>query len=248
MTLAIDEVTVLSVEDNPNSVLEVVSYLKRHGADVLEVVDVDRAEDVVSARRVDAILLDVRVPGRREDEQHGGLAFIKRLKRGSLGDLNRDVPFLVLTSFIYDSQLTELSSVAGFAGPVFSKAQVSPTEVTSALGIFDPGQDGPRPYFVDALLTVNAPPTRGQVTLHADSWPVDEEVNIPEGEFPPEVQQEFDYDEYPLYIWARVNIDAETAAELMPTNFRLSLAREEDLQRFDVGEAPLQGGATHDRG
>ena len=90
MTLAIDEVTVLSVEDNPNSVLEVVSYLKRHGADVLEVVDVDRAEDVVSARRVDALLLDVRVPGRREDEQHGGLAFIKRLKRGSLGDLNRD--------------------------------------------------------------------------------------------------------------------------------------------------------------
>lgn len=235
MTLVpVADAVLLSVEDNPLSVIEVTEHYRRRGAEVVEAPDMRRAEECIGEVRVDGILLDLRFPTGSRDSLRGGIEFIRNLKAGNFGRLNQDAPFIVLTSFVHEVHLDEFTQLQGFSGPVFAKATATPREISFALGIQEPPPAPDGPYFVDALITIESPPKGGQVILGVDSWPGGEQVVIPEGELPPEVREEFMYGDFPVYVWARVDIDAESPDELMPTDFRLSIAPETELSVFDA--------------
>jgi CheY-like chemotaxis protein len=224
---------VLSVEDNPDSTMEVVEHLRMQGATVIQSESADAAERVIRVRNVDYILLDLRVPRTGRDPLRGGVTFIKDLKSGRLGPLNRDTPFLVLTSFIHEVSLDEVREVPDFIAPVFAKAAVMPEEIESSLDLdVDPERSASQ-YFLDSLLQIDSAPTDGTVHFSAPAWPGEGRAAVPVDELPDEIREELGYNVFPVYVWARINVDAATTLELMPSEFRICLIDEGHDEAFD---------------
>lgn len=81
-------VPLIYVADDDAATLELVeAYLARDGLEVVSFPAADRLMAAVPARRPDAILLDVRIPGQ------SGLDALKALKESE----NADIPVLMLT-------------------------------------------------------------------------------------------------------------------------------------------------------
>ncbi|HEX6722657.1 MAG TPA: ATP-binding protein, partial [Burkholderiaceae bacterium] len=109
---------VLVIEDDPSDQAQLTRILHSAGYQVEVAATAERALQMASARRYDAITLDLLLPDR------SGLEVLNALRSGGP---NRDVPVVVITV------VTETSALAGFAVNDVLTKPIRPHEVRSAL-------------------------------------------------------------------------------------------------------------------
>ena len=95
--------TVLIVDDDQGVIDTFARMLRLEGFDVLTALDADAGWSTMAAIRVDAILLDLRMP------LVDGLGFLRRLRAQEYG---HDIPVAVLTGdYFIDESLSRASNV-----------------------------------------------------------------------------------------------------------------------------------------
>ncbi|HEX6721230.1 MAG TPA: response regulator, partial [Burkholderiaceae bacterium] len=109
---------VLVIEDDPSDQAQLTRILHSAGYQVEVAATAERSLQMASARRYDAITLDLLLPDR------SGLEVLNALRGGGP---NRDVPVVVITV------VTETSALAGFAVNDVLTKPIRPHEVRSAL-------------------------------------------------------------------------------------------------------------------
>lgn len=215
---------VLSIEDYSNSVAEVVGALKAEGIKVREVESVQEAKTEVVSELFDFILCDARLPDQNGSlDFRAGPIFLECLRRGEFGELNRETPCLILTSYPLEVNARRID-ISHFGG-VVSKPTVTPTLIGMLLGIDLSGAPAQLPgeVLIDDLLVVNAPysPEDDAVRFSVPAWAGDVEVVVGLDELPPDVAFAYIEEERPLYVWAQVNVAAQDADSVAPRGFRL---------------------------
>jgi hypothetical protein len=73
----------------------------------------------------------------------------------------------------------------------------------------------------------------GNYQVVVGKWPNGETVPVHTDSLPAELQQELAYGVRPVFAWAKVNIEAENAAEVRPHHFRLEPQDHEREMEFD---------------
>lgn len=235
---------VLSVEDEDDTVVAIVGALEDAGVEVVPARDIAEARKIVAATAFDLMLIDARMPDGTELRHSGGLDFVRAVKRHEYGSLNSATLFMVVTSYLHEIDQTELVDVPGFLG-VVSKTSSTIEDIQDRLGIPLPRRPSPTEelhrgdsYEVEDLLVVTGfVDANGRIDTAVGAWPGDEPVPIVHDDLPEEVQQELQYGDRPVYVWAKVNVAAETADEVRPHAFRLWVADPAEGEAFDRGTA-----------
>ena len=129
--------SVLVVDDDPDIVAYLTSFLEDHGYEARAASDAGRALAVLGGFRPDAILVDVLMPGR------SGLDLLVTLRRDPA---LRGIPLVVVTGMdqlLEDDCQSYLASQAGVAGPdaVLGKP-VDGRALLSVLGLLCDGSRG----------------------------------------------------------------------------------------------------------
>jgi two-component system cell cycle response regulator DivK len=93
--------TILIVEDHPAHMKLAVLLLERAGFDVLQAADAETGLAMARERRPDAILMDVRLPGK------DGLTASRELKQD---ERTKGIPVVMISSFSTEVLATELSA------------------------------------------------------------------------------------------------------------------------------------------
>jgi CheY-like chemotaxis protein len=228
---------ILSVEDLPDTSAAVVGSLKDEGIPVIEVKTVQEATEQVARRSFKLILLDARVPDRDTLEVDAGIKFIQRLKSREFGEHNIRTPFLVLTSFVHEVDVDELSELPGFLG-VLSKTAVTTDVVRELIGLqvsLDTEPKGDEFIVEDLLVSERGDNGDGTVSFTVPAWPGDDEIIVPIKTLPEDIAVELGWGDLPFFLWGQVNIAAQEAGAVRPRRFRLYVGSDEGIRAFENG-------------
>jgi CheY-like chemotaxis protein len=228
---------VLSVEDDKDTTSAVIAELRSLSVAVVEVTDILEAERACRDHQFALILIDLRINRGDVFLEDGGVQFVRQLKAGVFGEHNVLTPFAMLTAFPLNVPRNELARLPGFVS-VFSKTapviadlaasarRMLPWFPTAALGRM-------HSHVVDDLLIIDGVRnSRGHYRAKVGAWHGGSLFLEPQ-QLPPEVEQELAYGVFPVYAWAKLNIDAATEAEVLPHDFRLVIPDQGAKVRFD---------------
>jgi len=233
MSDAVEGATLLGLEDEPDTTANIVGRLHDFGHRVARAHNLESAIARSKDDSLQGILLDQRFSTATEFNGRAGLEFIRALKGGLYGEMNRDVPFVVLTSYPHEVPVAEYLKIPGFRGPILSKLSVGAIDVCAALGLLVPGDAEADEFWVDDLLEVHAPANAaGRYYFHVPAWSYGEGVEVSAAVLPEDVRVELEWGEFPAYVWAQVNIDAEDARGVSPREFRISVVSDDNLANF----------------
>lgn len=236
MTEAFGGADLLGLEDEPDTTANVVGRLHEFGHRVLSAHNLESAIVRSKGGRFQGIMLDQRFSTHSAFDGRAGLEFIRALKSGLFGEMNRDVPFVVLTSYPHEVPVAEYLNIQGFCGPILSKLSVDAIDVCAALGLLVPGGAKPDEFWVDDLLEVHEPANAaGRYYFYVPAWSHGEGVEVSAAILPEDVRVELEWGVFPAYVWAQVNIDAVDARAVSPREFRMSLDSDEGLASFYGG-------------
>jgi len=99
-----NEASVLLVDDEPNALRVLSAILEEEPYNILQAGGVDRAEEIIATEKVDAVITDLKMPGK------DGLYLFKHLKANS-----PEIPVIFLTAFgTVDSAVTAMKDGAFF--------------------------------------------------------------------------------------------------------------------------------------
>lgn len=140
---------VLSLEDFPDSIADVVGSLRDAGSLVEQAGTFEGAVELVYRNAYDLILVDARVPRKGQLQVEAGPEFLRLL--GSTP--NAATPFLVLTSFPHEIDVSNLRNLPGFLA-LLNKASVTGEILEEILGIDLDLKQSERPgeFMVEDLL------------------------------------------------------------------------------------------------
>jgi CheY-like chemotaxis protein len=222
------QLVVLSVEDEKETISGTLEAIKVHGLVVRECQDLIVAERWLAEKYFDLALIDLRLPRGDDFLQDGGVTLIRRLSEGEAHSRNADIPCVLFTAYSHSVDVEGLGQYSCYAG-LISKLG-SPTESLLHLcrqllgegALIDP-LNGLPGYIVETLLTVmSGPDGDGRYEIYISSWPISDSVSLPIDGMPPEVEQELEFGERPVHLWARVNLAATRPDELRPHRWRLA--------------------------
>jgi CheY-like chemotaxis protein len=233
---------ILVVEDVLDTMAFVLYRLRRTGCELDIVADLDEARQRVRDRVFDFLLVDVRIPfggqappstPRELSEVDAGLVFLHELKSGRLGEQNREAQFAIITSFSTDVDVDALERVQGYT-TVVSKTAADIVDLMDVMGL-DPPPDVQSAFIARDLLRCDGPPDRhGYLHFNSPGWERDELIPVRLDTLPDDIQQEVAWGDFPVYIWATLNIGADNASDTGPHDFELSGTSEAAVAAFET--------------
>jgi CheY-like chemotaxis protein len=235
------ERVILSIEDQPDSLIGVVTELRASGMQVVQVSDLAEAKEVVRRRRFDLLLVDLRMPDGNSFRVEGGLEFVKAMRSRDYGARNASTPFAIVTAYAHNITREPLLGLKGFMGVISKTDPVIPflsASVESVLPWFPQMIKIAVPdYIVEDLVVFEGfEDELGNFQVVVGKWPYGETVPVRADSLPPELQQELAYGVRPVFAWAKVNIETENASEVRPHHFRLEPQDREKEMEFDWRE------------
>lgn len=225
---------ILSIDDHGDTIADLIGLLKSRGIEVYEARTVKEAESRLRSIHFDFILADARLPVGNELEMSAGQALLTSLQAGEMGDINRNTPCMILTSYPYEVNREEI--VLNHYRGLLSKLSMSPEIIGDMIGI-DLTEDGS---------AAGEDVRRQLLEVHKSYDPTDTSVafaatgsdggavilSYPVSELPPDVRFQYRHAKRPMLVWASINIAADDTRDMKPRSFELYLGESvEQLER-----------------
>lgn len=205
---------ILSIDDVGDSVAFARGALRRHHVGLAEAESTEKAERMLSETKFDFIIADARLPVRGQLDFAAGPDLLTRLRRGDLGELNRETKCMLLTSYP-DEVLGEEFATTNYLG-LLSKADLTPEILGEFIDVdmSDPNLVGPDEVLDRQLVTVTKPydPSDSFVTFHfADAEGLAAIHNLPITELPPEISFLYRNRSRPFRLYGTINLASDAS-------------------------------------
>ena len=228
---------ILSLEDQRDAIAGPLHALENDGCVVERCASLEDAEAAVRETQFDLLLVDQRVPrcGRLIDT--GGTRFVHSLARGSLGELNRSTPFLIVTADVDGLEGETVESLPAYVHTETKDGDLTPRLRRRCSEMFPEFYretvQGVRDEVLIRVLGQVGSVETGIVRVVVPAWDPAEEFAVRSATLPDSVQVALDEDEWPLYLRGRANLMAASVEELELGDFDLAFAGklDDDLLR-----------------
>ena len=186
---------VLWVEDDPEAIAGDVKAIERAGVTVSLVRNLTEAALEVEAREFDFLCVDQRLPKADSFADRGGEEFVSEVKSGLHGDLNVEIPFVVVTADASWIDQETLNGLPGYRGIITKESWVSDRLAHLLAAEFDiQVRANAADRFRSTAIITDVEKQSGEtfVWIAISAWDGEGKVPISYSSLPDEVQQEID--------------------------------------------------------